>query len=286
VSFGRNIPAEANNIGQQSDGKLVLLGRANNQISLARLNTNGSLDSSFGSGGKLSVNPSGAKGGFGNGFGLAFQRVPIVTGEERIVVGGWSKASSNANNDWTLMRLRPDGSTDTSFGSGGVVKTAFSGLGDVLSKVKVDSSNRIVAVGNISMNSTCGGYVGDSALVRYTQDGGLDGSFGGGRQIIDIYGGMDLFGGLSFQVDGKILIFGSAESSDGTVVHLALIRFNVDGSRDASFGLLGNGVTTFVTQNIGSGAPVAVQPPDGKILVMGNVLDSGNRSVALGRYWP
>jgi uncharacterized delta-60 repeat protein len=290
VSFGRNVGAEANDVGQQSDGKLLLLGRANNQVGLARLNANGSLDSSFGSGGKLTVNASGVKNGSGNGLGLAFQRVPAVTGEERMVVGGLSKTSSNDNSDWTLMRLRPDGSTDTSFGTGGIVKTAFSGLDDQLKKLKVDSSNRIVAVGIINLNSPCGNYVGDSALVRYTQDGGLDGSFSGGKQIVDVYGGIDSFKGLSFQADGKILIDGDSYSSgiDQRVLHLSLIRFNADGSRDASFGLLGNGVVTLdVTAYGGDLSAIVVQPTDGKIVVTGPVsLDSSGALIAVGRYLP
>jgi uncharacterized delta-60 repeat protein len=186
------------------------------------------------------------------------------------------------------MRFKADGSTDTSFGASGIVKTVFSGLGDNVSKIKVDSNNRIVVVGNINTNSTCGNYAGDAALVRYSQDGGLDGSFSGGELIVNVYGGLDNFGGLSFQTDGKILLFGSSVSSDGTVRHLVLLRYNVNGTHDTSFGLLGNGMATMdVSAYGGSGAPILVQPIDGKIVVLGNVsLDSSGSRIAVGRYWP
>ena len=280
--------ALARNLAQQSDGKIVLAGTGSGQFAIARLLPNGSLDAGFGSNGKLSVNASGARNGNSSGLGVALQRVPAVTGEERILVSGSSKGSSNANSDWTLMRFRSDGSTDTSFGTGGTVKTTFSGLGDTASRVRVDSSNRILASGNINMSSSCGLYAGNAALVRYTQDGGLDGTFNGGKQIVDVYGGLDNFGGTAFQPDGKIVFFGSSESSDGTVRHLVLLRYNVDGTHDTSFGLLGNGMATMdVSAFGGSGGPVLVQPGDGKIVVLGNVsLDSNGSSIALGRYWP
>ena len=284
--------ARADDIGQQTDGKLVLFGRGNNQFGIARLNTNGSLDTSFGSAGKLSINASGARNGSSSGRSLAFQRVPAVTGEERIVIGGLSKNSSNSNSDWTLMRLRQDGSTDTSFGTSGIVKTTFAGYGDRLEELEVDASNRIVAGGVINQNSPCGNYVEDAALVRYTESGALDGSFSSGKQIIDVYGGMDSLNGMSFQSDGKILIVGTAynafTSSVDRVLHLALVRFNADGGRDASFGLLGNGVTTMdVTAYGGDLLDVFVQPSDGRIIVTGPVsLDGTHSVIAVGRYWP
>ena len=277
VNFSSRYSAAGYDLGQQSDGKLVLFGSANNQFGVARLNSNGSLDSSFGSGAKLVVNASGGKNGTSSGKSLAFQRVPAVTGEERIVVGGTSRANSNGYLDWSLMRLRPDGSTDTTFGTNGIVTTDFTGLDDRLMKIQVDSGNRIVAVGNINSGSPCGAYVSDSAVVRYTQDGGLDGSFSGGKQVVDIYGGINNFYGLAFQADGKILTFGNAYNAyisglDRKALHVVLMRFNVDGSRDASFGLLGNGVVAVdVTANGGDGAAVVVQPTDGKIVGVGPV---------------
>ncbi len=282
--------ARADDIAGQSDGKLVLFGRGNNQFAIARLNTNGSLDSTFGSGGKLAINASGARNGSSSGRSIAIQRVPADTGEERIVVGGLSKVSSSDPSEWTLMRLRPNGSTDTSFGTDGIVKTTFSGLEDQLRSLKIDSTNRIVATGAININSPCGNYVGDSALVRYTQNGGVDGSFSGGPQVVDVYGGLDTINDLTFQSDGKILITGSAYSSgiDRRVLHLVLIRINTDGSGDSTFGLLGNGVVAFdVTTYGGDLQAVSVQPADGKIVVTGPVnLDSTGARIAVGRYWP
>jgi uncharacterized delta-60 repeat protein len=106
------------------------------------------------------------------------------------------------------VRFRSNGTLDTSFGSSGVLKTAFSGLGDRALGVNIDSSNRIVVAGLISLNGPCGSYVADYAVVRYTEDGTVDSSFGGGKQIIDIYGGRDDQTSMALQTDGKILIFG------------------------------------------------------------------------------
>ncbi len=273
--------APSHDVTLQSDGKIVVGGAAGAGFALARLNANGSLDSSFGFGGQVSVNPS-----------LAIQRVPAITGEERIILAGWSTLSSNDNSDWTVMRFRSNGATDTSFGTSGIVKTAFSGFGDQARRVRIDSNNRIVAAGIIrSASSTCGSYVIDSAVVRYAQDGGLDGSFSGGRQIVDVYGGEDALYGLALQVDGKILISGTANSSDNTVHHFALVRLNIDGSRDASFGLLANGVVTTDLYGLGSYAfgGVAVQPSDGKIVVAGGaylVPPHSQGDIVVARYWP
>jgi uncharacterized delta-60 repeat protein len=190
------------------------------------------------------------------------------------------------------MRFRSNGATDTSFGSSGIVKTYFSGFGDGARKVQIDSTNRIVVAGiTNSANTVCGSYVGDFAVVRYTQDGSIDGSFSGGRQIVDIYGGSDGLYGLALQADGKILIFGQGRSADNTVTNFALVRFNVDGSRDSAFGLLGNGVVTtdlYGTESWGLGG-IAVQPTDGKIVAAGAAYLGPNFTqgeIVVARYLP
>lgn len=289
--------APRSDIALQADGKIVVGGAAaSGGFGLIRLNPNGSLDSGFDSDGVVTASASGAKRGSSAGMGLSIQRVPAVTGEERIVLVGWSKLSSSPsatyNQEWTMMRFRSNGATDTSFGSSGIVKTYFYGFGDQARRVRIDSSNRIVVAGTIrSSSDSCGSYIIDSAVVRYAQDGSLDGSFTGGKQIVDVYGGSDTYTGLSLQPDGKILISEVARSSDNTVNHFGLVRFNIDGTRDSSFGLLGNGVVTtdlYGTESWAFGG-VALQPTDGKIVIAGGAyLGPGNTQaeIVVARYFP
>ena len=293
--FGSNAPRS--DIALQADGKIVIGGVPGpGGFGLMRVNPNGSLDSSFGSGGLVNANASGSRKGSSTGWTLAIQRVPAVTGEERIVLVGHSKLSSSPsaiyNSEWTLMRFRSNGATDTSFGSSGIVKTYFSGYGDQARRVRIDSSNRIVVAGIIrSASDTCGSYIIDAAVVRYTQDGNLDGSFAGGRQIVDVYGGDDSLHGLALQQDGKVLISATARSSDNSETHFALVRLNADGTRDSSFGLLGNGVVTtdlYGTESWAVGG-VAVGPTDGMIVVAGGVYlvpPYSQGEIAVGRYLP
>src|SRR5206468_14442 len=109
-------------------------------FAVARLLPNGSPDSTFGSGGLMTAIPSGASSGSSVGWSLAIQRVPAIAGEERILLGGNSATSSNANSDWTLMRFKPNGAIDSTFGSSGTLKTGFFGFGDNVHRVAVDSA--------------------------------------------------------------------------------------------------------------------------------------------------
>jgi uncharacterized delta-60 repeat protein len=244
LDFGKRVTSPEYDLAIQADGK-ILIGGGRDGFSVARLLPNGSVDTSFGSGGLVVADPSGTQGGTSVSFSMTIQRVPAVTGEERIVVAGKSKISSGDNYDWTLMRLRSNGATDTSFGNGGVVKTPFFGYWDEIHAVTIDYSNRIVAAGQVSTanQDVCGAYVIDYAVVRYNENGTLDLSFGGGKQMVDFYGGRDEAAyGVSVQYDNKIV--GLVNPSNIPVSDFGLVRFNIDGSRDSSFGPLGNGLVT------------------------------------------
>jgi uncharacterized delta-60 repeat protein len=171
------------------------------------------------------------------------------------------------------------------------MKTPFYGFGDQARSVRIDSSNRIVAAGIVRKASdNCGDYVMDSAVVRYTENGSLDGSFSGGKQLADVYGGKESLYTFDIQAEGKIVLLTTSQDSNGSMFHIALIRFNTDGTRDSSFGYLGNGVVTtdfYGLQNWGFA--IAFQPSDGKIIATGQTTTSTGPNVTeivVARYLP
>ena len=265
----------------QSDGKLVLVGGPN--FTVMRLNPNGSPDASFGSGGKVTAIPSIAKRGFGLAFAVAIQRIPAVTGQERIVVGG----SADSPNVFALMRFGPNGTLDSTFGSSGRAHTSFFGFGDHIKVLAIDQANRIVAAGKTyTANSNCGVYYLDFAVARFTQNGTLDSSFSGdGRVSTDWDNGFNAVDGLLLQMDGKIVITGSNSYSDTNAESFAIVRYNDDGTPDSSFGISGVGVVTTHTSPGDWSCAIAQQPWDGKIVVAG-ISSFSHRNMALARYWP
>lgn len=139
---------EAGDVRLQSDGKIVVSGSADNvAFLLARLNTDGTLDATFGSGGKVTP-------GFGDvAFAMAIQT------DGRIVIGG-GRPGPNA---FTLGRFLTNGALDTTFGSGGIVTTTFSG-GSAISDLALQSDGMLIAAGGAFADG------GDFALARYTMD--------------------------------------------------------------------------------------------------------------------
>jgi uncharacterized delta-60 repeat protein len=264
----------------QPDGKLVLVGDPN--FTIMRLNQDGSPDASFGTGGKVTANPGSQGRADGRAYAVAIQKIPAVTGEERIVVGGWGNSFVFA-----LMRFRPNGAVDSTFGSSGRANTSFFGFGDQIRALAIDQANRIVAAGlTNSANSNCGLYVSDFAVARFTQNGAIDNSFSGdGRVSTDVYGGFNGADGLLLQADGKVVITGQTSSSDGTIKDFALVRYNDNGTPDSSFGILGTGVVTADLSPGDWSYALTQQPWDGKIVVTG-ISSFTQRNMAVLRYWP
>lgn len=201
----------------------------------------GALDPSFGIGGKVTT-----------GFGLITAEAVAIQADGKVVVAGWG---SGVNiQDFALARYNHDGSLDTSFGTGGLVRTDF-GLGDIARDVAVQADGKILVAGSAVLPTSPGIAV---ALARYNPDGSLDPSFGIGGKVTTNIRSFDE--SLAIQVDGKIVV----AVSDG---EFALARFNSDGSLDASFGTDG-----LVTTEFGSAPSVAnavVIQTDGKIVVVG-----------------
>ena len=244
--FGTGVVATGSAI--QSDGKIVVAGSVytNNgtAFALARYNTNGTLDTSFGDTGTITT-----------AFGAtALGNSVVIQSDGKILVAG---QSNDTNSDFALARYNSDGSLDTSFDGDGKVTTDFGTLfGDFANSVALQTDGKIVVAGIAS-----GGGQSDFALARYNSDGSLDTSFDGDGKLTADFGSSNARANdVALQEDGKIVVAGE---SDG---YFTTARFNANGSLDTSFGASGRVVRD---ETNGQAKRLALQS-DGKIIVFGN----------------
>ena len=174
-----------------------------------------------------------------------------------------------------LARYNPDGTLDSSFGSAGIVVTpvAPGDNRDVVTTngLTIAPAGKIVVTGQANMGTGAGGF--NFAVARFLPSGNLDSSFGGDGIVTTAVASADNFDTISAAAiddGGKIMTAGIAESG-GFIFDLALVRYNLDGSLDASFGTGGK-----VTMNVGPGntdddVQDLVIQTSGKILVGGSV---------------
>jgi uncharacterized delta-60 repeat protein len=248
----------------QSNGKIVAAGqtRINNRyhFALARYNGDGTLDTSFGSGGLVTTDLGGEYDAI---------NAVVIQSEGKIVVAG---------NGFTLARYNSDGTLDASFGSSGVVTTDYGGWEDNAYDVIIQSNGKIVAAGSVRTDR---GY--DFALARYNGDGSLDKSFGSGGLVTTDFGSAyDGASAVTLQRDGKIVAAGEGRE-DSSYIDFALARYNSDGTLDASFGSDGKVTTDLGEDWAGSVGDVAIQR-DGKIVAAGGRHTGGQYDFALARY--
>lgn len=285
TSFGNgglaapNFPTGVKELALQADGK-ILAGGTNN-FSAFRLKTDGSVDTTFGTNGFVSVNPSPKSSGSGDAYAMAIQ---MISGQERIVLGGYMRDSTSGAYKFGLVRLTPTGALDTSFGSGGRVSTGFFGISDNLYSLAIDANNKIIAGGSAA--TSCTGS--DAAVARYNENGSLDTTFSGdGKANTNVYGYTDVTRKVLVQPDGKIVTIGYSRKGDGSSEsNISVIRYNPDGSADSGFGPgqafgFGNGIVTKKIHGSEFGYAGALQP-DGKIIVAGT---SENGSISLYAGW-
>ncbi len=259
---------EGRGIGIQSDGKIIVAGNyyniTNDDFAIVRYKTDGTVDSSFGTNGRVRTQIS---SGTDKAFSVGIQS------DGKILVAGFCSVSGY---DFAVARYNGDGSLDTGFDTDGIVVTDLNngGSDDRGYDVAIQSDGKIIVAG-YSANAN-----GDKdfALVRYNNDGSLDASFDSdGIITTDFSSGSEDYGmGVALQSDGKIVVAGN--SSDD----FAVARYNPDGSLDTTFN--GTGVvTTDLAGKSDYGYAVAIQS-DGKIVVAGTAFTGLVYNYAAVRY--
>jgi uncharacterized delta-60 repeat protein len=263
-------------VAVQSDGKIVTAGVSNpgRKFALARYNPDGTLDPTFGTGGKVTTVLSGNVQGGADGL--------LLLPGGKIMVSGSVNLPSSVDTSFALLRYNSDGSLDTTFGNGGLVTTNIGSDDDQAIRLALQADGKIVAAGRRGIQFyPTEQRKGNVALARYNSDGSLDATFGNGGTVVNDFGqGLESYAiALIIQPDGRIIIAG--ESS----YEFLVARYQANGSLDASFGNSGYALANFSSN--WDGATDAVLQSDGKIILIGwSQVNSPYDNFALARYNP
>ncbi|MCE9684918.1 putative Ig domain-containing protein [Shewanella sp. AS16] len=206
-------------------GRVLMVGNIspgvelNNEIYIERRSGDNSLDTSFGSGGKVKISDA--------NYPL-YGSVVTLDNQGRILVAGYVGTNSQGNslNEMRLYRLLADGSIDTSFGEGGETRFTVNNKAPQLTSILSDAQGRVYVGGRVFQSETGN----DAFVARFGADGYLDTSFNtSGYQTMGAVGD-DWINALAFAGDGVLLASGHLDYKP------TLFRFNEDGTLDANFG--------------------------------------------------
>jgi uncharacterized delta-60 repeat protein len=243
----------------QPDGRLVLAGPFGSGpvpqsfFAVARLNGDGSLDASFGTGGKV-ITP----------VPLGTQAVAgLLQPDGRIVVVG----STQGNSSVALARYNVDGSLDTTFGGTGVFLLPMAQPFEPRD-IALQPDGRILIAGRYTAPS--GSW--DFGLLRILSNGTLDPSFDGDGIVSTDFGGYERAYSVIVLPDGRLVLAGSRSVTPNITTDFALARYQTDGALDTTFGTGG-----LATGDSGASEipDQVVRLPNGNLLVGGFTNDAG-----------
>jgi uncharacterized delta-60 repeat protein len=220
---------QAYDVAIDSSDRVVLGGftfnGSNRDLSLVRYSSDGSLDSSFSSDGKVNTDVGGLGGD---------DQIDAITLQSngKIVVAG-STVPPGGNADFLVARYNADGTLDSGFGGGtGYVTTDVASGADVANGVAIDSGGNIVVAG--AAHLAAGGT--DFAVARYTQGGVPDTSFDSDGLVTTAVGSSnDQANDVVVQSNDKIVAAG-ATTQGANNKDDAFVRYDTDGGLDNGFG--------------------------------------------------
>ncbi len=218
----------------QPDGKIVVAGYSyngsNNDFAVARYKTNGDLDPTFNNlTGKVTTNIS------NNDYGSSV----AIQADGKIVVAG--NSYNGTDRDFSVVRYNANGTPDNSFSNDAKQLTTIDGTSvDFAKSVKIEQSGKII-VGGYSYKNSSNKY--DLALVRYSQNGVPDETFGfNGRIITDFNLTDDYANSIAIQQDGKLIVAGTSNNDFAVARYLLSSSAPQSGTLEAEQALLNGAV--------------------------------------------
>lgn len=236
-------------VAVQPDGKVVVAGDlydtgpGSSRIYVARYTTAGKLDTTFAGTGLRTVTLPGSTGGAGYAI--------RILADGRIVVAGM------AGYDTAVLRLKSDGSYDTTLGGDGLVTISTGASVDYATSLVVLGDGRMVLAG-----STNAGIGSKIAVARLQADGTPDATFNTTGVATTAIAGTTFGNALVVQPDGKMVVAGRT----GDVFNPVVVRYNPDGSLDTTF--KGTGILRLTDREFDSFEALALQS-DGHLLAVG-----------------
>lgn len=262
--------AFANTIAIQNDGKIVAAGYAfsgiNNLFAMARYNTNGTPDNSFGVKGKQT---SAIANSNATAYSMAIQN------DNKIVLAGYVSNQDNTFN-FIVARYKTNGSPDSSFNNSGNKIIPVSADNQIGNSIALQSNGKIVVAG-YTLNTA----LHDIAVARLNEDGSADNSFDtDGIVTTDINGSDDYAGSVLLQ-NNKIVVAGYSINAVG-LSNFTLIRYNENGSNDNSF--IGQGKLLGQYQQGYTVFNASILQKDGKLVTAGQTWNGKDYDFAVVRY--
>lgn len=229
----------------QPDGKIVVVGitapsgqsAGFNDISLARLNADGTLDTAFGANGFVLTDFNNDQDGAG---------AIVILPDGKILIGGSRRTHLPNSFAFAMARYNPDGSLDAAFGTGGKVVTDFpESLIEGISYLIPQADGKFLAAGSLYLGNVPNPV--QIALVRYNANGSIDTTYGnGGILKLFLETPNTNINGFAIQPDGKILVSASfsfqipgcipTKGNSCTASQFFLTRYHPNMTLDRKFG--------------------------------------------------
>jgi len=238
--------------------------RAQNDFCALRYLANGALDTTFGSGGKLTT----AVGTGYDAYAIALALQP----DGKLVLAGYCINGATAY--FCALRYLVNGALDASFGSSGTVITPVGTSIDQANALTLQPDGKLVLAG-YCVN---GVYPAFCAL-RYRANGTLDTSFGTAGKVVTPFSMISNAGAIALQPDGKLVLAGTCTT---VIDAFCALRYHANGTLDASFGSGGTVITPVGTVNDVATA-LALQP-DGKLVLAGHCSNGTDDDFCAIRY--
>lgn len=251
----------------QSDGKIIIAGHKNDMFGIARVNTDGTIDATFGTNGyAVTQVPT---------YSMSYIKAVGVQADGKIIGVGMSVGPDGY--DFSSARFNTDGSLDTGFANSGFLAVDFGGTysADFGTSLTFQEDGKIVIGGHQEYSLIPGIPEYDAVVIRLNTDGSYDNTFGtNGKALIHINKEASYVSGVTLQADGKILITGQYTIYSEEMADIYVARLNDNGSIDTSFGNDGH-IIYDPLQTEDEAKSILVQE-DGKILVAGWTINESN----------